>query len=539
MADYVLQQDVRINLRDGIALSANIWLPKGQGAWPAILLRTPYSNDPSEYERLNLQAYVDEGYAVIYQLVRGVAPSEGAFGFFHCEGKDGYDSIEWIAAQDWCNGKVAMDGGSYLGTVQWLAAREQPPHLTCIMPSVPAGDYFNEIPYKGGAFGIDWAASWLSAQAGQPFEFEDDNATSFEPYRPLNRLGEKLGVDMPLLDKVLAHPTFDDYWQQIQFTDEDFSKITIPVFTITGWFDGDQAGSLYYWRGIEQNFADKARTQLVIGPWMHGECYLGGVIDLEQMQFGDDSILPIQKLRIDFLNKYMTADGAQSSPPRVNAFIMGMNEWRSDVCYPPQGSSETDFYLSSAAALQLTPGHDGIDQYLYDPANPVPYFPGAADHQGLLARDDVLVFASAPLDTAVTALGPVAVSLFVTTDGTDTDFVAKLYDIDPHGRAVNLSHIPGVIRARYRNGYERAEPVTPGEVFAVQIKLPDIGHCFLPGHRIGLDVTSSCFPLVDPNTNTGGDFRTDTETRIAQQSVLYGAGHPSRLTLTTIDNAQS
>jgi putative CocE/NonD family hydrolase len=540
-AGYTVLEGQRIPMRDGIELIANIWLPTGGGDFPVILLRTPYSISADEYQRLGFQRYIDAGYAVVCQMVRGLGESEGEFGFFFVEGEDGYDSIEWIAAQSWCDGNVAMDGGSYLGTVQWLAAREQPPHLRCIIPSVPAGDYFNELPYKGGALGIDWAASWLTALAGGAFEFDDHGATHFEDFRPISSIPEKLGVPLPLLDEILEHPLLDDYWRRIYFDDADFRKVRVPVMTVTGWFDGDQAGSLFYWRGIEKSFPQQQHSNLVIGPWMHAECYLGGLPELGEMQFTDASVLPIQQQRIAFLDAFMKnrPDDLQQLP-RVQVFITGSNRWHAFDQYPPLQCEHQQLYLHAGAEridgrLSDTPAAaDTAIGFTYTPAAPLPYRMATLDHLDLESRDDVVLFSTTVLEQALTVLGPVQLTLHAATDGRDTDFVAKLLDVAPDGKAISLSQMPGVMRARYRNGYEREELVVPDQPFKLDIMLPEVGHCFLPGHRLRLEISSSCFPLVDPNTNTGDDFRSDCTTRVARQQIFIGAALPSVLNLSIL-----
>ena len=535
--------DARVTLRDGVELSTNIWLPDA-GKHAAVLLRTPYGNEAAEFERLGLQEYLDAGYAVVIQSVRGRGKSGGEFGFFFAEGKDGYDTIEWIAAQPWCNGKVAMDGGSYLGTAQWLAAREQPPHLTCIMPSVPAGDWFNEIPYMGGALQVDWAFSWLGMMGGIEFVFDASGDKNLQKYRPLKDAETMLGGKLPLYQEVLAHPTQDAWWQRLQFTAEDFAAIRIPVFTVTGWFDGDQAGSLHYWQGIQQHATNDA--QLIVGPWEHAHCYLGGTGQIGEMEFGSASVLAIRRLRLEFLKRHL--DGARAAAgPRVSTFIMGANRWRHDEQYPPQEMKVQPWFLRSGGKANSAAGDGGLgehgaggppDRYNYDPLDPVPYRGGALDHGDLEQRSDVLVYSSPVLTEPVTVLGAVELVLHASSSALDTDFTAKLLDVQPDGRALSLTHVGGVIRARYRKGHEHAELLTPGEPAEFRIRLGHTGHSFLPGHRIRLEVSSSCFPMIDPNANTGADFATDTQTQIAQQTVYHDAQRPSRLLLPVLPEGQ-
>jgi putative CocE/NonD family hydrolase len=456
------------------------------------------------------------------------------------DGEDGYDSVEWVAAQSWCNGKVAMDGGSYLGTAQWLAAREQPPHLQCIMPSVPAGDWFNEIPFVGGALQVDWAFSWLGSMAGLEFGFEAAGDRNLERFRPLIEAEQVLGAKLPLYRDILAHPPMDAFWNRLQWSAEDFTRVRVPVFTVTGWFDGDQAGTLRYWRGIEERTAPSQNTHLTIGPWRHPECYLGAEANLGAMNFGAESVLPMRQLRLDFLRRHVLKDETRPLQPRVRLFITGSCRWREFDRYPPAPAQVRAWFLCADGAANSSQGggalndeapYGAADRFCYDPLDPVPYRQGAEDHGEIERRADVLVYSSRELEEPITVIGPVELVLHAASDALDTDFTAKLLDLYPDGRAVSLTHFGGILRARYRWGFERPELLVPGRPFELRIRLSHVGHTFLPAHRIRLEVSSSCFPLAEPNTNTGADFATDTLHRKAQQTVLHDAAHPSRLLL--------
>ena len=533
------RRDLRVPMRDAIELSANVWLPVGAGPFAAVLLRTPYGNDTADFERLGLRAYAEAGYAVVFQSVRGRGKSQGEFGFFFVEGADGHDSIEWVAAQEWCNGKVAMDGGSYLGTVQWLAARERPPHLVCMMPAVPAGDWFNEIPYQGGALQVDFAFSWLGAMGGLSFDFDTSGDANLEKYRPLMDAGSVLGGELPLYKEILSHPTLDDWWQRLYLASADFAGIDLPVLTVTGWFDGDQAGSLYYWAGIEAHSPAAARMNLIVGPWEHRQCYLGGEASLGELTFGPDAILPLRQMRLAFLDQHLRGV-CRPTEPRVRLFVTGSNRWHAFGAYPPASTQSQAWFLQSGGHANTArgDGHLGLgaaagapDTYVYDPAAPVPYKCAAQDHREIEGREDVLVYTSGALPEAVTVIGPVEAIIYASSSATDTDFTAKLLDVHPDGRAISLTHVGGVLRARYRTSYSDPVLLEPGRVEMFRIRLSHVGHTFLPGHSIRLEVSSSCFPLVDPNPNTGRDIATETECRLAQQSVFHDLQHPSQLLL--------
>ena len=530
---------VEVPMRDGVRLSANVWLPARTARSPAVVLRTPYGNESQDFARYGLQDYLCAGFAVVIQSVRGRGKSQGNFGFFFVEGEDGYDTVEWVAAQRWCNGEVAMDGGSYLGTAQWLAAREQPPHLKCIMPFVPAGDWFHEIPYMGGALQVDWAFSWLSLMAGQTFDFDATGDRNLEPYRPLIEAERVLGTKLPLYRQILAHPTPDAYWKPLEWSGDDFQRINIPVLTVTGWFDGDQAGSMRYWSGLEERTDPAKSAHLIVGPWRHAECYLGAEARVGEIDSGTESVLPMRQLRLDFLRHHLRGEHRVLTA-RVRLFITGTRCWREFDHYPPPMAQTRAWYLCADGPANGSQGGGRLseerpsgtaDRFCYDPLDPVPYKQGAEDHREIERRSDVLVYSSRALERPVTVVGAVELVLHAATDAPDTDFTAKLLDVYPDGRAVSLTHGGGVMRARYRHGFDRAEVLRPHEPFELRIRLSHVGHTFLGAHRIRLEVSSSCFPLADPNTNTGADFATDTAHRKAQQTVLHDAAHPSRLLL--------
>src|SRR2546426_686979 len=246
---------VMMPMRDGVRLAADVWRPAAPGKYPVILIRLPYMKTAGFLNADRLGSYfATRGYAVVVQDVRGRGDSEGEFRFFFADAADGYDSIEWLAGQPWSDGRVGMMGVSYLASVQWLAARERPPHLACIAPTAAAGRYFDELPYVGGAFYFAWALGWINGTSARQSQNANVTQTDLHralPHRPLLTADSVYGRAMPLYRDFLEHPTLDAYWKRIQFAPEDFGKIGIPVLHITGWFDADQPGAMFYWRGVE------------------------------------------------------------------------------------------------------------------------------------------------------------------------------------------------------------------------------------------------------------------------------------------------
>ncbi len=534
--------DVRVPMRDGVELSTDIWLPNAEGTFPAILLRTPYQKAP-QFDRYRLKYFVQHGYAVLLQDVRGRGDSDGEFHFYFGEGEDGYDTIEWIARQPWSNGKVGTSGGSYLGTVQWLAARERPPHLACMIPTASSGRLFDELPYRGGAFVAPWALEWLNGTSGRATQGPSAASLDWEAiaaYRPLLTMDEFMGRRMPLWREFLEHPTLDAYWRPINFEAEDFRQIDIPVLTVTGWFDGDQLGALSYWDGMTAHKSDNQEHYLIVGPWTHAQTYLGGALNVGGLALAPQSVINIQEVRRKFFDYCLKGTAPSFDEPRARVYVTGVDEWRESAVYPPRMAQPTPLYLHSGGRANTLdgdgtlswdePGDERPDHYTYDPKRPLAGRGHAEDRRPLQRRDDVLVYTTEVLEDPVEIIGRVFVNLYASSDALDTDFTARIADVYPDGRALGLGPTTGVRRARYRNGYKRTELLTPDKPELFQIELFDIAHRFLRGHRIRIEISSSD-PSVNPNQNTGNPVATDTEWRTANQTVYHDVRRGSHVLL--------
>jgi putative CocE/NonD family hydrolase len=548
---------VGIPMRDGVVLSADVWRPAEAGRYPAILIRTPYlKTDPDmQFPELG-EFFARQGYALVAQDVRGRGDSDGKFNFFFQEESDGYDSVEWIAAQPWCNGKVGMMGASYMGTVQWLGARSCPPHLVCIVPTAAAGRYLNEFPSVGGAF-RGAILNWVNGTSGRLMQTNSARLKLDEilTHRPLNTADEALGRLMPLYREFLAHPTLDSYWRRIQFSADDFRKINIPALTVTGWFDGDQPGALFYWEGMAANSPARNDQYLVAGPWIHEQTYFGGALKLGEMVFSGDSVLDMKAIHLAFFDHYLKGLTKAFQYPRARIYVTGTNRWLDEAQYPPPASHYRSLYLHSkgkanslvgdGALIWDAPASEPPDRFMYNPQNPAPDGASAqdssgADQRAVERRDDVLVYTSKALDGTVEVVGRVFVNLYAATDGRDTDFTAKLLDVYPDGRALKLCVNPaGVVRARYRNGLEREELLTPAKPELYKIWLFDIAHAFLAGHRIRIEISSSAFPFVCPNPNTGNPISSDTKWRVASQTIYHDERMPSSVELPVMTSRRS
>jgi putative CocE/NonD family hydrolase len=552
---------VRIPMRDGVELVADVWMPAAPGRYPVLLERTPYTR-PRGQGAKDAEPWVARGYAFVYQDARGRGDSGGVFRYLADDSPDGYDSVEWAARQDWSNGRVAMVGGSYPAVMAWLAARAVPPHLVCMIPRAAPGRFFDELPYQGGAFLLEWALSWVPRMSRPSGAAPPAGSPAPPPYghRPLLTIDETLGQRMPMWREFLTHSTYDAYWQRISFTPEDFRKVNVPTLSFTGWFDTTQPGAISYWEGMRKHSPAKDSQYIVIGPWTHGFTMRGGnpvtaagrtrgtvrngVMVQGDMELSADTMVDSDGMAEAFLDRFLKGNASAFRQPRARVYVTGSNAWRDMADYPPPGTVTRRLYLHSAGKANSAGGDgrldwsppvaEAADGFTYDPARPVPSDEAnlGKDQQDVESRPDVLVYSSAVLDEPVEVIGRVFVELHAASDARDTDFTAKLVDVYPDGRALKLGpRATGVIRARYRRGYDKERLLTPNKTERYRIELFDIGHTFLPKHRIRLEISSSASPAVAPNPNTGHPIATDTESRVAQQRIHHSKETASHLLL--------
>ena len=560
-----LEHGARIRMRDGVTLAADVATPGAPARSPTILELTPYGRGPDGINYRNeLDYWVEHGYAFVIVDTRGQGDSEGDFEFFTREGEDAHDVIAWIGEQPWSNGRVSMRGSSYTGTNQLYAAREQPPYLRCITPSASARGPMDDLPYQGGALRFDWALTWPAALSDSAVEVPTVLPwQDLLQHRPLATADELVfGRPLALYRRFLEHPRLDDHWRRIQLSERDYARIAVPSLSFTGWFDGTLPGTLAHYQGMQAHSPSVDKHFLIIGPWEHmtapdgGHSYLTGepVTRVGDLELPEDALLPGQEITRQFLDWCAKGEG-EFSLTAVNIYLTGSHRWIELADYPPPQMTVRPLFLHSAGAANGLrgdgalrwdqPGELPVDSYAYDPLNPFPSGVREADGSwrslasqpvdisGWLDRADVLTYVTAPLTEPLSIAGNVSLVLWASSDAPDTDFTSLIEDLGPDGRAVKLGpKFGGQTRARFRNGYEIEEPLVPGEPTEFRIDYSDVGHTFLSGHRIRISVTSSAYPWIYPNPNTGNPIATDTEPpRPAHQRVFHDASRPSRLLL--------
>lgn len=534
-----------VPMRDGVRLSTNVFLPPGPpGRVPVILERTPYGK--ADAAAPNYLTFVEHGYAVVVQDVRGRYASEGSFDPLRQEGPDGDDTLNWIARQQWSNGRVGMIGGSYRGIVQWKAALTGNPHLKAIFPVVSGYDDYRDRFYSpGGALKLGHRLLWMSENLKAP-GYRPDFA-SFVLHLPL-RTSDVAATGWPsqMYRDAIAHPTYDSFWRALSVR-ERIDRIGIPVFAVGGWYDNYAQSDLEAFAAMRKTSPE---SRVMIGPWAHSMSYT-----FPEADFGPDSGAPIRAYQLAWFDRWLKGVPAPLvSGPDVRVFVMGANEWREFAEWPPEEARPKAFYLTSAGSANSLDGDGALsravptrgapDRFVFDPRHPVPtrggpvccnakVFPwGPMDQRRVEQRNDVLVYTTAPLSRDLEVAGPVEVVLYVSTTARDTDFTAKLVDVFPDGYARNLSD--GILRLRYRNSLEKAEPATPGAVYRVKVDAGVTANAFLKGHRIRLEISSSNFPRFDRNPNTGGTIANETKLLPATQTVYHDRERPSQLILMTL-----
>ncbi len=551
----IVEKDVPVPMRDGVVLRANVFRPDGPGEYPGLLLRTPYGKAEEGFER-----YVRAGYVVVTQDTRGRYASDGEYVPFTVEhtgdAEDGYDSVEWLAEQPYCNSRVGTMGASYCAWMQWMLAKLRPPQLQAMCAySIPLE--LTGVDYTG-AFRpgrrIKWWMTTIApdlrrreglppphtpAEAGRIWdEIEHGRWLGFLPWLELPRFLPKR------LAKYAEDWLREPHRQAWNFA-EAHREIEVPNLDFSGWFDHCN-DTMWHLRGMQENARTEiARTQtrLIIGPWSHVTI---GARKIGDIDFGPQAQIDLHGTIIRWFDRWLKdMDNGVDREPAARYFVMGSAQWKAADTWPPEGTSDAVYYLSSdgqarpigqSGALTLAaPMDETVDAYVYDPRDPVPtlwnraLFTMPADRRQLEYRSDILYYRTPPLAEDVEVVGYPEVVLHASSSAPDTDFFASLVDEAPEGPAMEVCS--GMVRARHRNGIEREELLEPGQVTELRIRLGPTACRFRRGHRIRLEITSSDFPNYDRNHNTGRNDLADPELVPAEQQVFHSAGHPSRLVL--------
>ncbi len=520
MGQVLQPQNIGIPMSDGKTLAADLYLPSQSGSYPVVLIQTPY-NKNLFHSGLPLGVGQDIGnspYAFVVLDWRCFYGSLPACTLNPDRGQDGYDAVEWIAAQAWCNGKVATWGPSALGNIQFQTARKQPPHLVCAVPIVASPHTHYHQYYPGGALRTEY----------------------------METLGFLFGI--PGSNPIVNNPLYNFIWIASENLSMYPDEIAVPMLLIGGWFDHNTDDVITMFDTLRTMSPVASQHRLLMGPWTHsgasGSPEQQGELNFPQAAGWSVSVAN------EFLAWHLLGDdnGWDQSAP-VQYFQMGENTWLNTDSYPPEAEALTDFYLyeNFEMGTSLPSTGSAALNLIYDPENPSPTIGGKTLSPALLqgpydqaeveSRNDALVFTGPELAEPLRVNGKIEVTLHVTSDRPDTDFALRLTDVQPDGRSILLGE--AIQRMRFRNGYTVADTASmvPGEVYEITMKFENLAHTFLPGHKVRLIVTSSNYPRYNRNMNTGaemypnGNIDTLVNPLVAHNELMVEGLFPSRMTL--------
>jgi predicted acyl esterase len=518
--DAPARRVVTVPMRDGVKLAANVYLPKGDGPWPVLLTRTPYNKNAADRTAARITR---AGYALVSQDVRGRYASEGAYVPFENDMADGYDTVEWVAGQKFCTGKVGIFGASAGGITSNLAAAAAPPHLTAAYVVVAPDSLYYRSRFVGGAFKESHSAGWLRAQ----------------------------GLGAERIAEYHRRACLD---QRTKDTDFLFHRqnVKVPVFNVGGWHDIFAEGTLSDFVYLQNEGREGARgkQKLFMGAFGHGKLegdleYPGGGRGVsgdntdDQMRWWDYWLKGVQNgiVQEPPVSYYLMASARKGHASPKNRLITA-------AAWPPP-SDKTRYYLREKFGVSTQPPAvaDASQSYAADPANPVPTVGGQnlgrdvgpRDQRAIKPRPDYLRFQTEPLAEDVVVAGHVDMELWAATDGPDTDFVVKLVDVYPDGYEALILDYP--LRTRFRFGREPQDVkmMTPGKPELLKIDMWSTANVFEAGHRIAVHVCSSNYPRFDVNPNTGDPVGVPaSKPRVARNTTYFDAAHPSAIVLPVV-----
>lgn len=568
--EVMAERDQDAPMRDGVRLKIDIFRPKAEGRFPAILQQTPY-NKNGQVKRAN--NFASRGYVVINVDSRGRFESGGEWDPFSAKHKtDGYDLVQWIAKQPWCSGSVGTYGLSYMGWTSWWTASQAPPALKAIVPEVAPPDHFYNCPYQNGIFVcwmMDWAGSMsarLPHRAGPGgyggFAVNREKAYSHLPYIDFDKT-RNYKPNAWWRKWILQNTADTEYWRGISYqTPKSYAQVKVPSLAISGWFDANFPGTPMNYLAMKQHGGtpEARRPRIVIGPWQH---IINRYRVAAGVDFGEQAIIDWDGYILRWFDYHLKGidNGVLKDSP-VHVFVMGRNKWRAAQDWPLPQTKYIKYYLhsdgtanSSAGNGSLTterPGKERADEYVYDPISPTPsaaftngHIDGPRDISKSAARQDVLVYDTPVLTEDMEIVGPITAQLFAATSGADTDWMIRLSDVHPDGRSLFLGE--GVMRARHRDpdksgafNPNKLSTLKPNQPYEYQIDFwRPTGNVFGKGHRIRIEISSSYFPYYLRNPNTGEDnIGLATKFQSAKQKIFHDAARPSNVTLPVIPVSQ-
>lgn len=586
------KQEVYITMRDGVRLFTSIYTPKNNSVkHPVLLNRTPYNIEPGGPQSYNIfmqlyERYTSDDYIMVFQDVRGRYMSEGDFEDIRPEvpGKknnkdidestDTWDTVDWLIKNiKNNNGNVGIFGISYPGFYSTMGIINAHPAVKAVSPQAPVTAWFlgDDFHHNGAFFVLDCFSFYYSfgrphrmptRKGNFPFKWPvPDNYSFFlSAGADRNLAPEFLGDSIKFWNDAFAHPDYDSFWKSRD--PRPFLKDVKPaVMTVGGWFDAeDLFGALHTYEAIEKQNSPSVNNFLVMGPWSHGQWAYGQADNLGNIYWGLDANKKFQVQEKSFFDYYLKGEG-KPGIAEATIFVTGSNEWRNFTSWPPENIVEKTLYFQPSGKLSFTKPDEtsSFDEYVSDPSKPVPYAEAVHIHRTAeymtddqrfaSRRPDVMVYQTDILQQNITLTGPLTADLFVSTTGTDADYIVKLIDVFPDDAKPDITSdvkVPlggyqmlvrgEVFRGKYRNSFEIPEPFVPGNVTEVKYTLPDVAHTFKAGHRIMIQVQNSWFPLVDRNPQKFIDIYTcqDSDFQKATHRIYHDSGFSSGLKISVL-----
>jgi hypothetical protein len=562
--------DQMITMRDGIHLATDLHFPDGlAGPLPIVLLRTPY-NKTDSWEREIVRILASHGFVVAIQDRRGRYASEG--GGTSIDAEDGYDTVSWLAAQPWSNGKIGTYGCSDLGQRQIeLAALRHPNHACAIAQAASSGlvrwgeCYYHLGSYENGVFEFGMNLNWVIGSLGGQ-ELTNCSflaAARHLPVIDIMRAYAGEAADQPFWESRLTRNPADPIWPTLGYvTDED--RFDVPTIHVNSWYDYSAENTVALFQLFQENaVSERARDHqyVIMSPTSHCRSEGAGEHTVVGERDCGDARLDYWRIYLDWFRHWLNGEETGvTQMPRVQTYLMGRGQWQAAEEWPPSGMTATPWHLTSAGRANSRYGDGQLsleapalanqDHYVYDPASPVPsrggalcctdisaFRAGAYDQREVETRHDILVYTSEPLEDELVLTGPSEVVLYVSSSARDTDFTAKLVEVEPDGTAWNI--VDGIARARYRDGLDREVLMEPGQVYEVRVPLQSTSIALRPGHRLRVEISSSNFPRFERNLNTGGNNYDETDWVVAENVIHHGGAHPSRVVLPVVRPADA
>tara|TARA_Y100001934_G_scaffold175436_1_gene207783 strand:+ start:35889 stop:37640 length:1752 start_codon:yes stop_codon:yes gene_type:complete len=542
-----VMSDQMVAMRDGTLLATDVYLPSGDGTFPTVLTRMPYGKtEPYCFMPVIADHWVRQGYAAVVQDVRGKWASEGEFepNLAANEVPDAYDTIDWIAGQDWSDGKVGMWGESYFGFTSYAGAVSGHPALVCVAPGDISLDRY-KATMRHGCLQLNTVGTWAISMTDQTYQ--DLSGLDYW-HLPMADMAQAAGAPSSYFDELMNNPLPSTFWEEHSLL-EGYDSITIPVLHWGGWYDNYLGPTIADWRHMAANNAQSGNQHLLIGPGDHENTpdlnHRAGILPM-----ADGTGAARWDAYVAFFDRYlMGLDNGFGAEGPIRYYTLGNDTWCDAEAWPPAGTTMTPVYLRSggkantaagggALSWQAPKNDEAADSFDYDPTDPITetleldcwaLAGGMGDRQPIEARADVLVYTSEPFPDGLNLTGPITAHLHFASSAVDTDVTVALVDVFEDGRA-NLVQ-DGILRCRYRNGLDRSELMEPDVVYELEIDVWSTSYVLKPRHRLRVEISSSNFNRYDRNLNTGEPMGQGKTPVVATQTLFHDADRPSCIML--------